>query len=162
MRRKPFLVGWRRSRSERPRPRRATVHLQVIRLESRWLLSGPGIVEYPATSSASQPLSAVAGGDGNLWVTEYAAKEVVALSSTGTILKSITVSGNPYGITAASDGTLWVTENGTTPYIGHLSTAGGGSVLAQYRAGRGDKSRGNHGGSGRQHLVRGIRHERGG
>ena len=72
-------------------------------------------MEYPASSASSQPVSAVAGGDGNLWVTEYAAKEVVAFSATGAIVKTIPVAGMPYGITAAPDGSLWVTENGTTP-----------------------------------------------
>ena len=131
--RKRSPSAWRRLRRERPRPKRAKAKPQIDRLELRWLLSGgSGINEFPATSSVSQPVSAATGVDGNVWVTEYAAKEVVAFSPTGAIVKTVPVSGMPYGITAAADGTLWVSENGTTPYIAHLSTAGGGSVLAQY------------------------------
>jgi RHS repeat-associated protein len=130
---KSSLTPWARFRSERPRPKRPKVRPEILRLETRWLLStGPGITEYAAASSTAQPVSTVAGSDGNLWVTEYAAKKVVAFSSTGAIVKTVTVSGMPYGIAAASDGTLWVTENGTTPYIAQLSTSGTGSVLAQY------------------------------
>ncbi len=50
---------------------------------------GNGIVEYPTTGTTSDPVQAVAGPDGNLWVTEYAAKEVIAISPTGTIAKTV-------------------------------------------------------------------------
>ena len=126
------LQSWGRRSPDRPRRKRAKIRLELLRLETRQLLSGPGIVEFAASAAQAQPVSAVAGSDGNLWVTEYAAKEVVAFSSAGAIVKTVAVSGMPYGVTAASDGTLWVTENGTTPMIGHLSPAGSGSVIAQY------------------------------
>jgi len=124
------VAGWRR-RSERPRPKRAKVHLEVTRLELRWLLStGPGIIEYPTTSSLSQPIQAVAGGDGNLWVTEYSAKLLAAFTPSGAVAKTIAVPNNPYGITSTPDGTLWFTQNGTTPSIGKVATSGTG--LTQY------------------------------
>ena len=79
---KSSLAPWGRLRTERPRRKRAKLLPEVMRLERRWLLAS-GIVEYPASSPTSQPVSAVAGADGNLWVTEYTAKEVVAFSPTG-------------------------------------------------------------------------------
>ncbi len=96
MKDKFFAAGWHRSRSERPRPKRAKVDLGFTRLESRWLLTtGPGIVEYATTSKVSEPIGAVLGADGNLWVTEYAAKELAAFNSAGSLVKTIARSGQP-------------------------------------------------------------------
>ena len=78
----------------------------------------------------TEPISAVAGSDGNLWVTEYAAKSLAAISPTGNVVKTVALGGNPYGITSAPGGKLWFTENGTTPYIASISTSGTG--LTQY------------------------------
>ena len=131
MKGKFFAAGLRRRRHERPRPKRAKVYLELLRLETRRLLTtGPGIVEYSTNSSVSEPISAVAGSDLNLWVTEYAAKSLAAVSPTGNVVKTIALAGNPYGIASAPSGELWFTENGTKPYIASISTNGTG--LAQY------------------------------
>src|SRR5262249_23670782 len=97
-------------------------------LEPRQLLSlNTGIAEYPTTSPVSQPIEATSGGDGNLWVTEYAAKTLAAFTPTGSLARTVTVSGMPYAITSTADGTLWFTVNGATPEIGRFSPISGGS-----------------------------------
>ena len=127
---KSSLAPWGRPRPDRLRPeRRRKLRPEILRLESRWLLSGPGIMEYPASSASSQPVSAVAGSDGNLWVTEYAAKEVVAFSATGAIVKTVPVSGMPYGITAVPTARSGSPRTAPRPRSA-TSRRPGGSVLA--------------------------------
>ena len=94
MKGKFFAAGLRRRRHDRSRPKRGKVDLELLRLETRWLLStGPGIVEYSTNSSVTEPIGAVAGTDGNLWVTEYAAKSLVAFSPTGNVVKTVALGG---------------------------------------------------------------------
>ena len=152
---------WGSRRSDGPRRKRPRIRPEFLRLEPRWLLSGTnGITEYPTTATTSQPTQAIAGADGNLWVTEYAAKELVAFTATGAVAKTIAVSGSPYGITSAPDGTLWFTENGTDAVCRQ-------GLDERHRLDRvcppcGLDSRGDHRGARRQHLVRRIRDEHGG
>ena len=128
---KRSLPVWRRRRSDRPRPRRAKVHLELGRLEIRWLLSTTnGIVEYATTAPTSQPTNAAQGADGNLWVTEYSASELVAFTSKGAVAKTIPVSGNPYAITSDANGNLWATLDGANPAVVEYST--GGALLHNY------------------------------
>lgn len=127
------LTRWHRIRRDRPRRKRPRLSPGIQHLEHRWLFAGNvtnGIVEYASTSTGSNPVGAVQGGDGNLWVTEYAADELVAYGSSGTIAKSVPLPGNPYGIAADASGNLWVTLDGSSPAVDEVST--GGTVLAQY------------------------------
>ncbi len=129
MNRKP--VAERGLRARRERSRRNAVRPQVQPLEARQLLAvTSGITEYATTAMFSQPIDAVGGPDGNVWVTEYSAKMLAAVSSTGAIVRTVPVAQRPYGICVAADGTLWFTENGTTPMIGHVRTDGTG--LTEY------------------------------
>ncbi len=127
------LSRWRRLGPERPRRKRPRLHPGIQHLERRWLFAANvtnGIVEYATTSTGSNPVGAVQGGDGNLWVTEYAADELIAYSPSGVIVKSVPLPGNPYGIAADASGNLWVTLDGSSPAVDEVST--GGTVLAQY------------------------------
>jgi RHS repeat-associated protein len=129
---KSVLPPWRRSRLERPRPKRARTHLEFGRLEMRRLfaLTNNGIVEYATTSPSSNPIGAVEGSDGNLWVTESGANELVALTPHGTVARMIPVSGSPYAITSDASGNLWATLDGANPAVVEYSTSG--TQLASY------------------------------
>ena len=88
----------------------------VERLEQRQLLTN-GLSEYAITTSASQPLSAVQGPDGNFWFTEYTAGKIGKMSPAGTVLAEYSLNGrrdpgshHPYGITTGPDGNLWFTD----------------------------------------------------
>ena len=130
--------------------------LEVARLEPRWLFAvSNGIVEYATTSSSSNPISAVLGADGNLWVTEYAAGELVAFSSQRHHCQDSRPSpGNPYGIASDSSGDLWVTVDGIGPAVDEFSTAG--DVTQAVRPHVRGPSPGHHGRAQRRHLVRGV------
>ncbi len=103
-----------RSRSDRrvtaaARPRqRPAVEL----MESRELLST--IAEFPTPTAASNPISIVAGSDGNLWFTEILANKIGEINPTThatTDFATPTANSNPFGITAGPDGNIWFTES---------------------------------------------------
>ena len=75
----------------------------------RWMLStSNGIVEYATTSSLVGADAGRGGADGNLWVTEYAAKELVAFTSTGTVVKTIAGPGIPLRDHLGARRHLWI------------------------------------------------------
>ena len=116
-----------------PAPKRPKVHPEITRLETRWLLAASitnGIVEYATTSAGSAPIGAVAGADGNLWVAESAADELVAFMPNGVVAKTIPVAGSPYAVTSDANGNLWATLDGPTPALVEYST--GGDQRASY------------------------------
>ncbi|MHB1562250.1 MAG: Vgb family protein, partial [Isosphaeraceae bacterium] len=81
-------------------------------LESRRLLTGATLFEFPITVAAGSPFDIAAGPDGNLWFTEEVPDQIgVFHPSTGTVTQISLPSGvAPQGITAGPDGNLWFTE----------------------------------------------------
>src|SRR5437762_641594 len=98
--------------SRQPAARRS--HLQKPRLEvleDRCLLS-TAILEFP-TSANTSPYGITAGGDGNLWFTEFNGNRIGAINPTTHAVTEIGVptgGSGPLGITAGPDGNLWFTE----------------------------------------------------
>ena len=81
--------------------------------------------EFELPTPASEPLSIVAGPDGNLWITEFQAGKIarVSLGDGGITEFAIASMGRqPNGIASDPDGTLWFTDRSSNA-IGRISTA---------------------------------------
>ena len=66
------------------------------------------IAEFPLTAGA-QPRDIVAGPDGNLWFTEYAAGQLAQITPAGVVTEVQAVKGGPWGIGRGLDRTIWIT-----------------------------------------------------
>jgi virginiamycin B lyase len=82
------------------------------------------IVKYPLPEG-SEPIEAVAGPDGNLWITDGVRDAVLVLSTSGKLLAThyLTAGAGVYGITLGPDKNLWFTEY-AAGRIGRMTTSG--------------------------------------
>jgi poly(3-hydroxybutyrate) depolymerase len=73
----------------------------------------------------AEPFDIVAGPDGSMWFTEFAADKIGRISRSGTITQFTvpTAGAGPYQIAAGAHGTMWFTEYNTTK-IGRVSPSG--------------------------------------
>jgi streptogramin lyase len=88
------------------------------------------VTEFEVPTAASEPLSIVAGPDGNVWITEFQAGKIARVTRKGVITEFAipTTGGHPEGITSDPDGgTLWFTDQAANA-IGRISTAGTNAV----------------------------------
>src|SRR5215204_3412567 len=83
------------------------------------------VVEYSVPTMNSQPVSIVAGPDGNLWFTEFRGNKIARMTSAGTVTEfSIpTVNSQPDDMDVGPDGNLWFAEV-LGNRIGRITTAG--------------------------------------
>lgn len=130
------------TRTRRAEHRRRPV---VEPMESRELLST--VAEFPVPTANSNPISIVAGSDGNLWFTEILGNKIGMINPTthaATDFPLPTANANPYWIAAGPDGNLWFTElagnkigtiNPTTHVITEFALPTAGANLQTIAAG---------------------------
>ena len=85
-------------------------------------------------TAGSGPALIAAGGDGNMWFTEFNGSRIGRITPAGVITEfstGITPAANLYGITAGPDGNIWFTENATDK-IGRITPDG---VVTEFSAG---------------------------
>lgn len=87
------------------------------------------VVEFATPTAGAGPMMAVAGPDGNLWVTESVASKIARVTPSGDVTEFPTPGGPvvPTSITAGRDGNLYFSQD--TGTLGRISTAGEFSSL---------------------------------
>jgi streptogramin lyase len=71
------------------------------------------ITEFPMTTLSNNPDGLTAGPGGVLWFTDYSAKTIGKVTTSGQITEfSLSLAGNPDAITTGPDGNVWFTESG--------------------------------------------------
>jgi len=91
-----------------------------------------GIVEYPLPPIGSRrPLALAAGSDGNIWISQEDAGEMVRMKPDGSITEFGTSYVIPDAITNGPDGALWFTSTGGS-LIGRMTTDGKYSSFPVY------------------------------
>jgi hypothetical protein len=123
--------------------RAAALILALVGVGLAGVARGQVITEFPLPGSDSNPGGIAAGPDGNLWFTEFAARQIGRITTAGVITEfsingpgcydignSGACNSQPYRIAAAPDGNLWFTFSDTnrigriTTLIGRITTAG--------------------------------------
>jgi streptogramin lyase len=123
--------------------RAAALILALVGVGLAGVARGQVITEFPVFTGSSEPVSIAAGPDGNLWFTEFAARQIGRITTAGVITEfsingpgcydignSGACNSQPYRIAAAPDGNLWFTFSDTnrigriTTLIGRITTAG--------------------------------------
>jgi virginiamycin B lyase len=77
---------------------------------------------FPLPTPTSNPISIVAGPDGNLWFTENSGARIGRITTSGTLTEFSTAPKHPIDITVGPDGALWFTEAEWA--IGRITTGG--------------------------------------
>jgi virginiamycin B lyase len=74
--------------------------------------SGEVTNEFPTITPESDPISIVAGPDGNLWFTESLTNDIARITPAGVITEFAipTPDSGPLGLVVGPDGNLWFTE----------------------------------------------------
>ncbi len=87
------------------------------------------VTQYPTPLTDANITGITSGPDGALWFTEYNKNLIGRITTSGTITREYTVSGNPAGITSGPDGALWFVQR-NSDNVGRMTTAG--TVTAYY------------------------------
>jgi streptogramin lyase len=98
--------------------------LTVSAVAGSWQVGAPVSLQVPTTGTYWTLGGAVAGPDGNTWVTETQAGQIARITPAGAITQfSLPGLHQPNQITAGPDGNLWFTE-AATDRIGRITPAG--------------------------------------
>ena len=99
----------------------------------------PHVYVYKLANSSADPLSIVAGPDGNMWFTEFQANQIGKITLAGTITEYPAPANSGPNYIASSNGYLWFTEyNPTSGAIAQMNTAG--QVVNQFSGSSGHAS----------------------